>query len=375
MRLPKRLLISILFLTLASCDGAEHQPNAPASNDPTTLAIVSLGMDSLYWGEESWLVLNEPRNSTKGLKLFVKSHKMIIDRCEDGKLYFHSQANAEGGPFRLYDNDALASGEQQVTFLPHDVHFSSGVYYTNAPSGYVNATLYLGAYDIPLRDRDWDVHLGDMRVDAEFSSLGYIFMRIPSNAKSGKLDVRVFDQHSDLGHFEVLKHTSPFLQERTLRAIDLVISNVTGLVRSSSDPLQPVMSDAHSASMTITFDETQAVTQDGDTLRLHYHSSQNGERTVELAVVEDQFGSISGRISMLSLDGAYEFDQRLEVKFKDLPWQDDGFQYATNVFGPLIRKQLLNATDRTLFNGELQQELVTYLGVTANSGIAINFRR
>jgi hypothetical protein len=363
----------------AGCDPSGDQPTGPSSNgkDTTELTMLSIGKDSLYWRETSWIVLNQKRDSIGGLVLFVGSHTMTIDSCVGGKLYFRSQTGAESGAFRLYDREKQAKGDVRVTFLAHDIEFAAFVNFSGTRQCYIGETLFFEIREMPWRDGDYEFLIGEKSLTLKGSkpegSVGYLFFTVPEGATDGMLRARVLDREIEFGQFTILNHQKSYLQERHIRSVDIRVGNLLGttLIRTADSNLER---DRVTAWLQYAFEDLDNVTLDDDTLQLHQLRTAGGHFELDLAIAEDNNGMLSGRISIISRIDGLKTEQRMAVTFKDLPWRDDYEKYESVAMGPQVQEQLMSFTYKSISDGVVIEE-ARYAGGDISSVFVLTIDR
>jgi hypothetical protein len=377
MRYLQALSLVVLLAFAASCDSSDNTPTGTGANG-SGLTILSLGKDSLYWRETSWIVLNQKRDSVGTLNLFVGSHRMMIDSCVGNKLYFRSQTGAESGPFRLYENDIQAKGDVRVTFLAHDIEFAAFVNFGGLRDCYVGETLFFEIREMPWRDGDYEFLLGDtplkLKGERPKGSVGYLFFAVPEGATDGMLKARVFDDTIEFAHVSILKHPEPFLAQHHLRALEIRFSNLLGPMLAR-DPDTLRASDRISLTMQYAFDDLDELTLDGDTLRLQQLKTNGGSFKLDLAITENKHGLLSGRVEIVSrYDGLFGTEQQLSLTFKDLPWREYGGRYECLASGPQVSEQLVSMSYKNIYDGVAIEE-TRYEGGDRGSAFAIMIDR
>jgi hypothetical protein len=359
-----------LFLLLAASAGCDKHNPADSSQDDGSLAILSLGKDSVYWGETTWLVLNSPRNSTHGLQLFVGSHKMSIDSCIEGRLYFRSQLSAESGTFRMYDDGSPVKTDQWINFLPHSVSFNTDQIIPSVSSAYVNETFFLQHTDLPLRRSEWDVYIGEVRIDAELDDdSNAVYARPGAKSVGSELRVRIFDKFYRIGPFEVLRHTAPFLAGNTTSRIIVNLEEMEGIVLFSTQA-DTILKEGFGKGIDVNFYPGESLIQDGDTIRLSINGSRpNCTYQIELALTEDVTGSVSGRLDLHS-NNNHGHDEAMAISFRNTAWIESDGNYTLSAFGTLVKDQIVSVSYSDT-SPDQKQELLQFLGATRTSYFSI----
>jgi hypothetical protein len=370
----KRLFAILLLVFVSGCDSSQTDITQPTgSGDDDGLAILSVGRDSIYWGETSWLVLNEPRNSIDGLQLYVQTHPMILDSCVAGKLYFRSKQNAESGKIRLYDTARLAGGDKRINFVPHDVKFRTVTPYPWPRTGYVNQTFFIEIQDLPLRPGEWEILIGDVHIDAAVSDPKTVHARVSPKAIDGEFRLRVFDSVYKLGPFDVLQHPEPLIGANAIKNVFMQVSEVRGKLLRTSDSIT-FEEDRFSKAIGVEMKQGIRATRDGDTIRLRASGAWPEAYELDLAVFEDQQGSISGRLRIIDQDTLYNTRQELEVWFRDMPWRESEGKYILQAFGPLAKDQITGVRYKDAYLDQ-RRELLEYFGAYSNAGLYITLEK
>jgi hypothetical protein len=363
----KRLVLILTFFLVSSCDSSESGTNQPdGGGNIDELSIVSLGKDSVYWGETSWLVLNEPRNSIDGLQLYVQTHPMIIDSCVNDKLYFRSGQNAESGSFRLYSESKPTKGDQYITFLQHDVKWRPEIGYYGPYQGYVGDRIWMTVVEMPFRRGDWDVYIGDTKLDAEYdTSRKLIIATISGSAQNGVLKLRTMSEDHDLGEFTVLRHKESFLKKASMiRSLELRVSDLVGQMEKKVDQSSFLLKEI-SALVGLNSAEIP-ILQDNDTIRARATRDVGDRFDIELAIAEDSLGILSGRAVIV----AWERDiveRRMEAKFSGIAWYVSDGGYTAQALGPQVNALLKSITFTKTVNGVITDRVIDYTGSTLHS--------
>jgi hypothetical protein len=259
--------------------------------------------------------------------------------------------------------------DHQLNFFQHSVHFRASIPYVGPGAAYVYETFFVPCQDLPFKRSEWDVYLGDILLEAECIQENYIHVKLPRNAQDDMFRIRVFDSLRDAGPFKVLHHTEPFLTKHDVGEIFMQIYEADGDVQFThgTDTLHESR-----FGKAIRVEPTSPVNiyTEGDTIRLKSTLSGADGYDVDLAVVEDEFGGLSGRLHIITNQVENNNRQDLEVWFKDMPWSEKNGEYKVMIFGPFVASHIVNAKLEDHYD-DMTSKLLKFTGVTSASNFYI----
>lgn len=341
----------ILSLSLTACSDGTGPRQPSDRQSPIGFTIVAATTDTLYYGERAWISVNDAGLDTSQLRLFIHTSPAQIDSISGNTIHFRIPRNASSGRIRLYKQDSLeAKGNFTQHVLPHHVDEFNPVVLDCYPlAGYQNEEVQLRIKNFPLRHREFELFLGNSKLEVLTWERDKIVTRVPINAQDGDLIVTAFDSIVFKSRFDVQEHGHNFLEKNTLRQVSFSCSNLLGRnIFRYKDSIADTSSWDHSGNFESTFALPLNVTRK-DTIRA------NGEEQVSPYVLKNVtislvptkgLNEVSGNITLnivLWNRGYYaSYSQIFEVN--KMRWKIQNGKYLLELRGVDIDKHLSTFT-------------------------------
>lgn len=363
----RSLVLLLLLSCVVSCsDTFVDSPNDPILPiDSSGFAIVGATPDTLYYGEQAWIDVNDLGTDTGDLRLFV--HTVEVDQMTivGKRLLYTVPRNAPTGKLRLYKGDSLAKNTFTLHVLPHHVdEFATVISGYNPHAAYPGETITLFVYDLPLRRREFDVLLNDQKLKIlEWTQLSEpnfwsIVAEIPESQAVGlqQLQLRAFNSLFDFGYFEVLEHTGNFFVEDRLRATYIEVSSLLGLMitETTADDSTSIIRSSPINLQANTLLETGANAQRNDSLYFKAsEQTQQGDRMVDIALLPASGrNTVSGRVTVRSrsaLGISDTLEETATVILNNMLWKREEGYYLLYARGKSVAEKVTSVSYTSLY--------------------------
>jgi hypothetical protein len=369
-----RYSIPILFLSLLALHIGCSDPESPRvfEQDSTSLVVLSVGHDSVYWGETTWIELNETRTKIDSLRLYVGTSRTSLDSCIGNRLYFRVVTNAVTAKLRLYEGDAMALGNPVLTVMRAE--FPTQVYLLDSleNEAYEWQTLFFVIYPTFLRKSDIELFFNGASIPYAHV-YNKIHFHVPIGATSDRLKVRVMKDTFTLRQINVLKHSDRLFQNVGLSTAYFKVERLLGeTITPRSDTTSNVSTDVY-AYLPVTLTRA-AIKSVGDSFFVdHTEETSDKKQRCVFAIHEDINGRLSGTMSLEYFSGPQ--GRAVDVEFRNLTWSRSGNYVSILAYGPLMSDQLVTIAYREYNSGKLVKDskAAGINSTTFNSELQIDF--
>lgn len=384
--MTKGLLLVVLALLFVACSEPVTSPSDKVDEetpqDTSGFTITRLYLDSMYWGEQTSIQVNESGDDISKLALFIHTVPVISDSLVGGRLYFTIPEGASTGKIRLYKNDTLAAGGSfTLTILPAFSSILNPTVATVSPTTVaVGDLIYIGGFDFPLRQRDVIVKIANVQQTIEFLDHATILIRVAPGTTTGLLSVRLFDLVHVGSVVTVYQPSDTLLRgdalsEITIQATGLngtatilrggISQNILGFDIYSQADLLPKSGDLQRVGDSIFFVQRQSSVQDTTYVELRLRHVPGAHK-------------VSGIVRMLRITGRTTSNEVLkEVSFtlNGMAFYSVGNTATIYSTATDITHQLQDLRYRDDYVGmEISQQVLEYLGGVGSSTFNIVLR-
>jgi hypothetical protein len=336
-------LIAVLMLCFAGC--GNDAPVSPDDNGggPQGFAITAVTPDTLYLGEEAWLTVNEPIDSSE-VKLFLHTTEVNEWRVAKDTIFFTIPSGARASRPRLYRDTELVVAPREIFIISK--HISELMPRIVGVSGWLGRpgdALVLHGYEIPVRQKDISVSISGMLHPIEYRDEMYLIVRVEEGVGTGQIVVHAYGEEIYRSEFVRIEEGEPLLPKNffylTMQGAITPVE-LSHRVYNSSD-FNTTLDFLSVSKISAGFNESPI--RQGDSLIVKSHWEDFSNRTsIEMRLRTDPHVNLaSGTIKyIISYPNIPNARSEFVLEIRDMPWYRINNSYTLYANGPDVAKRL-----------------------------------